>query len=76
MDVRKLVKMANQIAMNFDYGPEKDKAIAGAVDHMRRFWTPDMRAAIIAYAESRDNDLTELASAVIAELGREAAGAA
>jgi len=73
MDVRKLVKMANQIALNFEYGPDRDKAIAGAVDHLSRFWTPDMLAAIVEYAQTENNDLSELAAAVVAEIGKAAA---
>ena len=30
MDVEKLVRMANQIAANFDYGPDKDKIVHGS----------------------------------------------
>jgi hypothetical protein len=47
MDLAKLEKMANQIAANVDYGPDKAKAVAVVADHLTRFWTPAMRAAII-----------------------------
>jgi len=48
MDTEKLVKMANQIAANSDYGPDKNKIAATVADHLTRFWTPEMRAAIVA----------------------------
>ena len=47
MDIDKLVKMANQIAANSDYGSDKDKIAAVIADHLTRFWTPAMRVAII-----------------------------
>jgi len=47
MNVEKLVKMANQIAANSDYGSDKAKIAAAVADHLTRFWTPAMRAAII-----------------------------
>ncbi len=57
MDIDKLVKMANQIAANSDYGSDKDKVAAVVADHLTRFWTPAMRAAII---EGRKKKLVEL----------------
>jgi len=47
MDVDKLVRMANQIAANFDYGADEEKVAAGAADHIGRYWTASMRAAVI-----------------------------
>ena len=47
MDVDKLVRMANQIAANMDYGPDKEKVAAAAADHLKRFWNSTMRAAVI-----------------------------
>ena len=46
--VEKLVMMANQIARNLR-GAGEEAAIAATADHIRRFWDPRMRAAIIAY---------------------------
>jgi formate dehydrogenase subunit delta len=57
MDIDKLVKMANQIAANSDYGPDKDKVAAVVADHLTRFWTPAMRAAVI---DGRRKNLIEL----------------
>jgi formate dehydrogenase subunit delta len=61
--------MVNQIALNFDTGDEA-AAVAGTVDHLRRFWTPDMRRDILAYAEASDSELSKVAALAIAELGR------
>lgn len=70
MNTGKLARMANQIAENFYVGDE-DKAVAGTADHLRRFWTPDMRREIIAYAESSGADLSALAARAVAELARQ-----
>jgi formate dehydrogenase subunit delta len=71
MQPQKLVRMANQIAANFDYGPDKDKAVAGTVDHLRRFWTPVMREEIVAFATSGEAELNDVASRAVEELAEE-----
>jgi formate dehydrogenase subunit delta len=68
MDVEKLVRMANQIAANFEYGPDKDKAAAGIADHLRRFWTPSMRAQIVDGYRQNAVDLSDLAGLAVAKL--------
>jgi len=55
MDVRKLVRMANQIAANFDYGTDKGKAAAATADHLTRFWSPEMRQQIVAHYRQGSN---------------------
>jgi formate dehydrogenase subunit delta len=54
----KLVMMANQIGKFF--APQKggDPAIAIA-DHLRKFWDPRMRAAIVAHLEQGGSDLDD-----------------
>lgn len=47
MDAGKLVKMANQIAAFFAAEPDHAAAVAGVAGHLRRFWEPRMRAAIL-----------------------------
>ena len=48
MSPDKLVYMANQIGKFFaTQGPEQ--AAAGTADHIKKFWDPRMRAAIIAH---------------------------
>jgi formate dehydrogenase subunit delta len=47
----KLVHMANQIGKFFAAQGEA-KAVAGVATHLRRFWDPRMRRAIIAQVES------------------------
>jgi formate dehydrogenase subunit delta len=50
MPLEKLTYMANQIG-KFFAAYQEDAAISGIADHLRRFWDPRMRVAIIAYAK-------------------------
>jgi formate dehydrogenase subunit delta len=47
MDIETLRYMANQIARNFAVSGE-ETAIAATVQHIRDFWDPRMKAAIIS----------------------------
>ena len=47
MDIAKLRMMANQIARNFAAQGE-EAAIAATAQHLRDFWDPRMKAAILA----------------------------
>jgi formate dehydrogenase subunit delta len=51
MSPDKLVYMANQIGKFFaGQGPEE--AVGGTATHIRKFWDPRMRAAILAHVEA------------------------
>jgi formate dehydrogenase subunit delta len=41
-----LVRMSTQIAQFFEPYPEAD-AVTGVVKHLRQFWDPSMRAALL-----------------------------
>lgn len=79
MDVNKLVRMANQIAMNLDHGKEPENAIHGTMDHLKRFWTPQMRREIVEryrHGTNGDSDVVELsyvAAQAVARLAEEVA---
>ncbi len=68
MDVEKLARMANQIATNFDYGSDKDKVVAGIVDHLSRFWTPSMRVELMEAQRQGAVELSDLAARAVAKL--------
>lgn len=54
---RKLVMMANQIGTFFaSQGP--DQAVAGTADHIRKFWEPRMRRAILAHLDAGGEGLS------------------
>jgi formate dehydrogenase subunit delta len=76
MDVNKLVRMANQIAANFDFGPDKAKAAEGVLDHLRRFWTSQMKAQIVERYESGDAGLNEIAAMAVQKLAEDKSHAA
>ena len=75
MNAPKLVKMANQIADNFSYGDE-EKAVAGVLDHVTRFWTLDMKQQIIAHQREGNTGLNDVAAAAITALASNATYAA
>ncbi len=57
----RLVTMANQIARAFAHRPHPE-AVAETASHIRRFWEPRMRAAILARIDNGSNpDLNPVA---------------
>jgi formate dehydrogenase subunit delta len=65
MDITRLTYMANQIARNFAAQGE-DAAITATAQHIRDFWDPRMKFAILAEGVE---GLEPIASAAIARLG-------
>jgi len=47
MNLDNLVKMANQIGTFFSAMPDRDEALADIATHLRRFWAPPMRRALL-----------------------------
>ena len=43
MDIHNLVSMANQIGQFFSAYPDRDEALEGIANHIRKFWEPRMR---------------------------------
>lgn len=66
MNVEKLARMANQIAANFEYGPNKAQAVADVADHLLRFWSPGMRAELAEGHARGDVELKEVAELALA----------
>jgi formate dehydrogenase subunit delta len=71
----KLVRMANQIADNFAYG-DRDKAVAGVLDHLVRFWTPDMTRTIVEHQRAGSASLNPIAADAVAALAEKIGQAA
>ncbi len=67
----RLVYMANQIAGFFE---SQGGGTAGedTATHLRRYWEPRMRAAIIAHLEAGGAGLDDTARAAVARLGQRA----
>ena len=51
MSPDRLIYMANQIGKFFQ-SQGRDKAVPGIADHIRKFWDPRMRSAIMAYLDT------------------------
>jgi formate dehydrogenase subunit delta len=49
MNIPHLVKMANQIGQFFEAEPDEIQAVSDVASHIKRFWDPRMRQAIIAH---------------------------
>ena len=63
----KLAYMANQIALHFAAQPGGAAAEATR-DHLRSFWTPAMRRAIVAHAAAGGAELSPTAAKAVAML--------
>lgn len=72
MHIEKLVKMANDIGAFFQAEPDREAAVHGVVDHIRRFWDPRMRKQIIAYYREGGAGLNEITGKAIKHLADEA----
>ena len=67
----RLVMMANQIAGFFAHGGEA-KAVPQIADHLKKFWDPRMRRAIVAHVEAGGaTGLTPLALKAVQSLAEE-----
>jgi formate dehydrogenase subunit delta len=52
MHVDNLIKMANQIGDFFASFPDRAEALDGVATHIRKFWEPRMRSALLAHVDS------------------------
>jgi formate dehydrogenase subunit delta len=66
MDLDNLVVMANRIGSFFEALPDRDEALAGIAEHVKKFWEPRMRAQILAALDSgADTGLSEIVHAAL-----------
>lgn len=70
----KLVYMANQIG-KFFATQGKDEAVAGTADHLKKFWDPRMRAAILAHLDAGGQGLDPDVRQAVEQLKNEGAKA-
>lgn len=72
----KLVYMANQIGKFFAAQGE-ERAVSEIADHLKKFWTPRMRAEIVAYTTGTGGTaLDRLPRLAVEQLAAEMAAAA
>ena len=74
MNPAKLVRMANDIAANFDCGLDHAREVAGVADHIGRFWSPYMLDAMAQHMESEGTGLSALAEQALRKLIEERRG--
>ncbi len=67
MTADKLVRMANQIARNLRTLPGDQPSVATA-DHLRSFWTPGMRATLVAHLDAGGQGLDPIARDAVVRL--------
>jgi formate dehydrogenase subunit delta len=66
----KLVHKANLIARFFVAQPRAD-AVAGTLDHIKKFWDPRMRAQMLAFLEDGGQGLEPVAREAFDQLALE-----
>jgi len=66
-----LVNMVNDISNFFGSDPDPASAVHGVVDHLRKFWDPRMRKAIILHHRAGGEGLSELANKAVQHLAKE-----
>jgi formate dehydrogenase subunit delta len=71
MPANKLVTMANQIG-TFFASQGQSQAVAGTANHLKKFWDPRMRAAIIAHLRAGGEGLRPEVRLAIETLASEA----
>ncbi len=70
MNIRYLLKMANEIAAGFSALPDEAAASREVAGHLRRFWAPQMRRQIVEHARATGGEgLSALARRAVGELG-------
>lgn len=67
MDEQNLIEMANRIGEFFDSMPDREEALAGVADHIRRFWEPRMRRALLAALDRPDAGGAQAISPIVKE---------
>jgi formate dehydrogenase subunit delta len=68
MNIERLVTMANEIAAFFASEKDSEQAAQLMATHLRRYWEPRMRRAIIEHERAGGAGLSELARRAIASV--------
>jgi formate dehydrogenase subunit delta len=69
--LRQLVRMANQIALNLGEQRDPEGAARRTGDHLRRFWTPAMRRQLVEYWQDGGDALSPVAAMAAEQLAGE-----
>jgi formate dehydrogenase subunit delta len=76
MNAERLVNMANQISQFFESQSTREEAVAGVLDHIKRFWDPRMRKAIVEHVANGGADLRDVAHEAVKRLAAASAATA
>lgn len=74
MNVQHLITMANQIGAFFESQPDRNEAVAGVADHLKRFWDPRMRRAVVAHLETGGEGLRDIVIEAVRRIATEQRG--
>ncbi len=50
-NIEHLIRLANRIGLFFEALPERDEGLQGIAEHLRRFWEPRMRRALLEFLQ-------------------------
>ena len=65
VSTKKLVRMAEQITANMNYGEARDIVAAKVADHINKFWDERMTSEFKRYAKNHPNEFSiELQAAI------------
>lgn len=67
MNIQHLVKMANQIGQFFESEPDHQQAVLDVASHIKRFWDPRMRQAILGHLENGGEGLLPIVQKALQE---------
>ncbi len=56
MDIENLVRMANRIGSFFEGMPEQEESVLDVAMHLKKFWEPRMRSALLAHVDEHGAD--------------------
>ncbi|ASU39658.1 formate dehydrogenase [Herbaspirillum sp. meg3] len=56
MNLPHLIKMANQIGTFFSTMPDHEQAVMDLASHIKRFWEPRMRRALLLYVDEKGGE--------------------
>jgi formate dehydrogenase subunit delta len=73
MNTENLVKMANDIGNFFNAEPDREAAVHSVADHLKKFWDPRMRRAILSHYREGGVGMSEVVRAAVELLDEETA---
>ena len=56
MDTDNLIRMANRIGQFFEAMPDRQEALDGIAQHIRKFWEPRMRRELLSCIDAQKAD--------------------